>query len=98
MTKKNITHDRLKKANMDIFDKYFFEAKDKAKICQDEGVFVMIDDSLNICKSVSSEKIHSIYLKDAPSSETKDSLYLKTLYNWGEIYRYLNENKKASDN
>ena len=79
----------------DIFDKYFFEAKDKAKICQDEGVFVMIDDSLNICKSVSSEKIHSIYLKDAPSSETKDSLYLKTLYNWGEIYRYLNENKKA---
>lgn len=94
----NITHDRLKKANMDIFDKYFFEAKDKAKICQDEGVFVMIDDSLNICKSVSSEKIHSIYLKDAPSSKTKDSLYLKTLYNWGEIYRYLNENKKASDN
>lgn len=82
----------------DFFNKYFFEAKDKAKICQDEGVFVMIDDSLNICKSVSSEKIHSIYLKDAPSSETKDSLYLKTLYNWGEIYRYLNENKKASDN
>ncbi len=46
---------------MDIFDKYFFEAKDKAKICQDEGVFVMIDDSLNICKSVSSEK-NSFYL------------------------------------
>ena len=60
--------------------------------------FDLMDDSLNICKSVSSEKIHSIYLKDAPSSETKDSLYLKTLYNWGEIYRYLNENKKASDN
>ena len=36
----------------------------------------------------------TIYLKDAPSFDIKENEYLKVLYNWGEIYRYINEIEK----
>ena len=49
----------------------------------------MIDDNISIIKSVASKNIKTIYLKDAPSYDLKESEYIKVLYNWGEIYRYL---------
>lgn len=77
--------------NMKFFDKYCWASKNKAKVCIEEKVDLMIDDSPENCKKIAQNNINVIYLKDAPSYEIEDSKYLKTLYNWGEIYRYIKE-------
>lgn len=41
------------------------------------------------CTSVAEAKIKAIYLKDAPSYELEENEYIKVMYNWGEIYRYI---------
>ena len=51
----------------------------------------MIDDSYEKCKSLANSKIKTIYLKDAASYDLEENEYVKTLYNWGEIYRYIKE-------
>lgn len=74
---------------MNIFDKYYYAVEDKAEVCKKENIDVMIDDSNHNCKNTSENGIKTIYFKDAPSYEMEENEYLKTLYNWGEIYRYL---------
>lgn len=86
---KELTKKRLEKDNMNIFDKSYYEVSDKAEVCKKENIDVMIDDSNTNCKKLSESKIKTIYLKDAPSYEMEENEYLKVLYNWGEIYRYL---------
>ena len=86
-----LTDKRLKNDDMDIFDNYFYAALDKAKVCKDENIDIMIDDSNENCKNTSENKIKTIYLKDAPSYDMEENEYLKVFYNWGEIYRYLNQ-------
>lgn len=88
-----LTEQRLKNDNMDIFDKYYFKVNDKAEVCKNENIDLMIDDSNDNCRNTSENKIKTIYLKDAPSYEMEENEYLKVLYNWGEIYRYLKEMK-----
>ena len=34
--------------------------------------------------------------KDAPSKEIEENEYIKILYNWGEIYRYIKELEKET--
>lgn len=86
-----MTEGIFKKNDLEIFDKYYWATIDKAKICLEEKLDLMIDDYIENCKKISNEGIKTIYLKDSPSYETKDTEYLKTLYNWGEIYRYIKE-------
>lgn len=86
-----LTKERLSKDNFEIFDKYCFGAQDKAEVCKNEKIDVMIDDSNLNCKNTSENQIKTIYLKDAPSYDMEENEYLKVLYNWGEIYRYLKE-------
>ena len=83
------TKRRLERDNMNIFNKYCFNATNKAEVCKQEKIDVMIDDSNYNCKNTSENKIRTIYLKDSPSYDMEESEYLKVLYNWGEIYRYL---------
>ena len=52
----------------------------------------MIDDLPKNCQVVSDRNIKTIYLKDAPSYDMEENDFVKVLYNWGEIYRYLNQN------
>lgn len=85
------TNERLKQDNMDIFDKIYFAINDKSDICKKENIDLMIDDSPENCKSISDKKIKTIYLKDAPSCDMVENNYVKVLYNWGEIYRYIKE-------
>ena len=87
----DLTGERLKKDKMDIFHKYYFGAEDKAAVCKKENIDIMIDDSNINCKNISENKIKTIYLKDAPSYDMEENEYLKVLYNWGEIYRYVKE-------
>ena len=86
-----ITKERLKKEKMDIFDKCYWGVENKAEVCMAENIDIMIDDFNKNCERIANEKIKVIYLKDAPSYELEDSKYIKTLYNWGEIYRYIKE-------
>ncbi|MDO4742351.1 MAG: hypothetical protein Q4A79_03210 [Candidatus Saccharibacteria bacterium] len=86
-----ITEERFKQSGMDIFDKYYWATENKDVVCKEEKIDVMIDDSYEKCRSVAREKIRTIYFKDAPSFSIDDDEYIKTLYNWGEIYRYIRE-------
>ena len=89
-----ITEERLKQNEMDIFDKYYWATENKDEICIKENIDIMIDDSCDKCKSIANAKIKTIYLKDAPSYDLEENEYIKVLYNWGEIYRYINEIEK----
>lgn len=86
-----ITEERLKNAKMDIFDKYYWATENKDEVCVKENIDIMIDDFNEKCESIANKKIKTIYLKDAPSYDLKEDEYLKVLYNWGEIYRYIKE-------
>lgn len=83
----------LQENKMDIFDKYYWAIKDKEEICIKENVDIMIDDSYKNCKNIANEKIKVIYLKDSPCYELEEDEYIKVLYNWGEIYRYIHETR-----
>ena len=86
-----ITEDILKKNNMYIFDKYCWGVEKKKEVCVAEKIDLMIEDSNNNCKAISDAKIKTIYFKGAPNYDMEENEYLKTLYNWGEIYRYIKE-------
>lgn len=90
----HVTKERLEKDGIiEMFEKCYYAVEDKAQVCKNENIDIMIDDSNHNCKNTSENKIKTIYLKDAPSYDMKENEYLKVLYNWGEIYRYINEVK-----
>ena len=86
-----ITEKRLKENGMYIFDKYYWATENKEKVCQKENIDIMIDDFCKNCENIANAKIKTIYLKDAPSYDLEENKYIKVLYNWGEIYRYIKE-------
>ena len=86
-----ITIQRLKDNDLDIFEKYYWGTENKEEICKQEKIDLMIDDSNKNCEKLAKDHIHTIYLKDAPSFDVEENEYLKVLYNWGEIYRYIKQ-------
>lgn len=88
----SITDKMIKENGIDVFEKCYYKVKDKAKICIDEKIDIMIDDAYTNCLKLADSKIKTIYLKEAPSYDIVDNDYVITLYNWGEIYRYIYEN------
>ena len=76
---------------MDIFDKYYWATENKDDVCIKENTDIMIDDFYKKCESIANKKIKTIYLKDAPSYDLEENEYIKILYNWKEIYRYIKE-------
>ena len=88
-----ISENILKKNRIYIFEKYYWATENKDEVCEKENIDIMIDDSYKKCKSVANKNIKTIYLKDAPSYNLDENEYIKVLYNWGEIYRYINELK-----
>ncbi len=77
------------------FDKYYWKQDDKLEIVQKENIDFMIDDSYDVCKSLSENGIKSIYFRDKEMKKLEQNEYLKEVSNWGEIYRYIKkmENK-----
>lgn len=84
-----ITQERFKQEDMDIFDKYYWATENKDEVCVKENIDVMIDDYYLKCISIAKKKIKTIYLKDASSPDLEENDYIKVLYNWGEVYRYI---------
>lgn len=87
----DISENMLKQNEMDIFDKYYWATENKDEACIKEQVDIMIDDFYQKCQSIANSKIKTIYLKDAPSYVLEETEYIKVLYNWGEIYRYIKD-------
>lgn len=79
---------RLENENI-VFDKEFWAVANKGIICKNEGIDLMIDDSMSNCQKVSGQKVHVLYLRDNISKEIKDNKYVHEVHNWGEIYRYI---------
>lgn len=86
-----LTEEILKQNELDIFDKYYWATENKDEVCVKENIDIMIDDSYEKCTNIANSKVNTIYLKDAPSFDVDENEYIKVLYNWGEIYRYIKE-------
>lgn len=86
---KEIGIESLNKYDIHL-DKYYIGVNDKLAICKKENVDVMIDDNYDNCKKLSKGKIFTLYFKDSGMKNIRDSKYLKTVYNFGEIYREIN--------
>lgn len=87
---KDIAEKRLAEKGLK-FDKYFFVAKDKVKICKEENIDIMIDDYYKTCEKLAENKIKTLYFREYPCYELEENEYLKEVHNWGEIYRYIQE-------
>ncbi|MDO4283292.1 MAG: hypothetical protein Q4D02_06595 [Clostridia bacterium] len=77
-----------------FLDKYYFGVKDKAEVCKNENIDVMIDDSYRNCEKISSANIFTLYFADVGMREMEENEYLKPVYNWGEIYSIIEQKKK----
>ena len=71
------------------FDKYYWAQRGKADVCVKEKIDVMIDDSYEVCKKLSSKGIKTIYFRDKDMKVLEQNENLKEVSNWGEIYRYI---------
>ena len=90
---KNEIINLFKKNNIRV-DNIYFKVKDKVKLCKQLNIDIMIEDTPNICKNLSKNKIEVLYFRDKNSEIIKENNYLKEVSNTGEILRYIiNKNK-----
>ncbi len=73
------------------FNKYYWKQEDKLHVAQKEKIDIMIDDSYEVCKRLSENKIKTIYFRDKEMKKLEPNEYVKEVSNWGEIYRYIKE-------
>ena len=73
------------------FDKYYWNQDDKLEVAQQENIDFMIDDSYDVCKKLSENRIKTIYFRDKEMKKLEQNEYVKEVSNWGEIYRYIKE-------
>ena len=71
------------------FNKYHWKQDDKLEVAKKEKIDVMIDDSYDVCKKLSSNGIKTIYFRDKEMKLLEQNENLKEVSNWGEIYRYI---------
>ena len=93
-----MTFDWLNKYNI-IYDKLIltnaYDSLEKAKICLENKIDIMIDDSTRILLEVNNSGIISL-LMDTPYNRKEN--YLKRVYNWKEIYEFITSLRKKKIN
>lgn len=89
----NMTINWLKKYNIP-YDKLIltnaYKHQEKADICNELGIDVMIDDSINVCSKCCENNIECILFE---TSYNKRENRFNKLKNWEEIYNYINSKK-----
>ena len=89
----NMTINWLKKYNIP-FDKLIltnaYKHQEKADVCKELGIDIMIDDSINVCSKCTENNIECI-LFETPYNNTENRF--KKLGSWKDIYKYINSNK-----
>ena len=86
---KDVAIEKFKEEEIS-FDKYYWKQEDKLEVAQKENIDIMIDDSYDVCKKLSENKIKTIYFRDKEMKKLEQNEYLKEVSNWGEIYRIIN--------
>lgn len=85
---KDVVLEKFEEENL-TFNKYYWKQEDKLEVAKRENIDVMIDDSYDVCKKLSSNGIRTIYFRDKEMKLLEQNEYLKEVSNWGEIYRYI---------
>ena len=85
---KDVAIDKFNEEGLS-FDKYYWKQDDKLEVAQQENIDLMIDDSYDVCKKLSENRIKTIYFRDKEMKKLEQNEYLKEVSNWGEIYRYI---------
>lgn len=70
-------------------DNIYWGVQDKASICKKLNVDIMIDDNPPTCKTLSDNKVMTLYFRDKDSEIIPNNDYLKEVSNVGEICRYI---------
>ena len=95
---KEETEQRIKESGLEFTKKYYKQNR-KVDIALAEDIDVMIDDRASICKAMSDNKIHGLYLRDINRPIFEENEYFHEVNNWGEIYRFIyNLNRKENRN
>ena len=63
------------------FDKYYWKQEDKLEAAEKEKIDLMIDDSYDVCKKLSENKIKTIYFRDKDMKNLEQNEYLKEVSN-----------------
>ena len=87
---KNVAIEKFNEEGIS-FNKYYWKQDDKLEVAKNENIDVMIDDSYDVCKKLSSNGIKTIYFRDKEMKVLEQNENLKEVSNWGEIYRYIKE-------
>ena len=85
---KDVAINKFEKEGLS-FDKYYWKQEDKLDVAKKENIDVMIDDSYDVCKKLSSNGIKTIYFREKNMKKLEENENLKEVSNWGEIYRYI---------
>lgn len=82
---------RLLEENNIMFDKYYWNIKDKLEICQKENIDIMIDDDYKIINQLSNNNIRTLYFRDVNLKKLPQNNCIYEVNNWGDVYRYFKE-------
>lgn len=88
LEKYNIVYDKLILTNA-------YDSLEKAKICIDNDINIMIDDSARICLEIDKTKTKAL-LMDTPYNRKEDTL--TRVHNWNEIYEFIMNFKRKKIN
>lgn len=88
LEKYNIVYDKLILTNA-------YDSLEKAKICIDNDIDIMIDDSARICLEIDKTKTKAL-LMDTPYNRTENTL--TRVHNWDEIYEFIMNFKREKIN
>lgn len=67
----------------------FYDEHHKTERLLKEHVDYIIDDEPITCIDAAKNSIHALYFKNNAANKLEKTPYLKTVHNWGEIYKYL---------
>lgn len=82
------TLEYLKENNV-IYDKLFFNSRDKAKVCIENDIDIMIDDSIKHCNNVSSTGITTFLFNSVINKEKKTTL--KRVGSWKQLEKEIDK-------
>ena len=88
LEKYNIVYDKLRLTNA-------YSSTEKAKICTDNDIDIMIDDSARICLEIDKTRTKAL-LMDTPYNRTENTL--TRVHNWEEIYEFIMNFKRKKIN
>lgn len=81
----------LEKNNI-YYDKIFFNALDKSKICTENNIDLMVDDSIKHCESVREVGIETILFTSIVNQDKETDI--KRVSNWMELEKEINKLKE----